>query len=421
MTYAPLRSLSLLALLTLAAAGPTACASADAGEDEEVGADSSDITVVDHTKVKRQSIGNCWVYAVASWAESLNERATGTEMNISESYITYWHWFEQLTNGRATAEISTGGSFGVATDLITRYGIVTEGNFISTEQESEMSTTQSSALAAINLSMKSGVLKDPAARRNRKLVRAELDKAFGLTPAVKAKLDKVFGVSVTKTLDKSYASKKTGTDILRAKDVPASVPDATTHVAKKVTLADAIGTGTWWSGREGTYAFQEVDYPSTPNARRALQVRIQRAMHDGAPVVLSWAVDFNALTRDSKFSKVELDRRGPGRQGGHMTVFSDYQAKLADGTVLEAGKTYDNTKLAAALKADTKIEFFRMKNSWGALRSDRWDIGSGYHDMMIDYLNGPIKKCVEVNGTSDPNNCPSTQTPLWDVVLPAGY
>ena len=104
-----------------------------------------------------------------------------------------------------------------------------------------------------------------------------------------------------------------------------------------------------------------------------------------------------------------------------MTVFSDYQAKLADGTVLEAGKTYDKTKLAAALNSDTKIEFFRIKNSWGALRSDRWDIGSGYHDMMIDYLNGPIKKCAEVNGTSDPNNCPTTQTPLWDVVLPAGY
>ncbi|MFO0663163.1 MAG: hypothetical protein U0174_04385 [Polyangiaceae bacterium] len=421
MTRSPLRSLSLLALLTLAAAGPTACASADAQGDEEVDVDSSDITVVDHTKVKRQSIGNCWVYAVAGWAESLNERATGTEMNISESYITYWHWFEQLTNGRASTEISTGGSFGVATDLITRYGIVTEGNFIPAEQESEMSNTQKSALDAINLSMKSGVLKDPAARRDRKLVRAELDRAFGLSTAVKAKLDKVFGVSVNKTLDRAYASKKTGTDILRAKDVPVSVPDATTHVAKKVTLADAIGTGSWLYGRTGTYAFQEVDYPSNASSRRALQVRIQRAMHDGAPVVLSWAVDFNALTRDSKFSKVELDRRGPGRQGGHMTVFSDYQARLADGTLLEAGKTYDKTKLEAALRTDTKIEFFRIKNSWGALRSDRWDIGNGYHDMMIDYLNGPIKKCVEVNGTSDPNNCPTTQTPLWDVVLPAGY
>lgn len=416
------RSFAMIAMLALGA--PLTAAGCAVDSDEEGiddGASSDDITQTTNSKVKRQSIGNCWLYAVHGWVESINKRATGVELNTSETYTTYWHWFEQIANGGYADELSTGGSFGVATDLIIRYGIIAEGAFIPAEQEAEMSNTQSKALAAMNASLKTGALKDRAARRDRKLVRAELDKAFGLSTDVKAKLDKVFGAGVTRTLDRSYASRKTGTDILRAKDITVAVPNATTHQAVKATLADAIGTGSQWN-RQGTLAFKEVDYPTNDAERRKLQIRMQRALHDGVPLVISWAVDFNALTRDSKFSKQELDRLGPGRQGGHMTNITDYQAKLADGTTLLAGKSdYTAAQLDKALASETKIEFFRVKNSWGSLRPDRWTVGDGYHDLLIDYVNGPIKKCAEVNGTSDPNNCPTTQTPLWDVVLPAGY
>jgi hypothetical protein len=119
------RSVTFGAIVALGlGAGQIACSSevAPGEEGDEEGVSVDDITQITDTKVKRQSIGNCWLYAVASWSEALNKRATGTDFNISESYWTYWHWFEQLANGRASTEISTGGSYGTAAGIIDRYG-----------------------------------------------------------------------------------------------------------------------------------------------------------------------------------------------------------------------------------------------------------------------------------------------------------
>ena len=107
----------------------------------------------------------------------------------------------------------------------------------------------------------------------------------------------------------------------------------------------------------------------------------------------------------------------------------DYQAKLSDGTVLQAGKTLDPSKaedkalLDRALDARTEIQFLRVKNSWGAARPDRAFAPGmpGYHDLYVDYLNGPVKRCAEKNGETDTTNCPSDHTPLQNVVLPPGY
>ena len=73
--------------------------SGDAGRG--TGSSTDDITQVDHSKVKRQSIGNCWLYATTSWLEALNKARHGRrEQNTSESWLTYWHWYEQLANGQ---------------------------------------------------------------------------------------------------------------------------------------------------------------------------------------------------------------------------------------------------------------------------------------------------------------------------------
>jgi len=69
--------------LFLLLAGLTAC---DAGID--VGSSSQEITDVLHSEVERQSIGNCWIYAQASWIESMNLSATGDEMDVAQSYWT---------------------------------------------------------------------------------------------------------------------------------------------------------------------------------------------------------------------------------------------------------------------------------------------------------------------------------------------
>src|SRR5262245_1995913 len=99
----PMRtSLRLVLLAAIAAAGAFGCSdpSHDAASGEE-GANTENFTDVNQSDVKRQSIGNCWLYATASWSESLNKSATPNDPipNFSESYWTYWHWFEQIANG----------------------------------------------------------------------------------------------------------------------------------------------------------------------------------------------------------------------------------------------------------------------------------------------------------------------------------
>ena len=425
------RCWSLASVVAMAAFGAVGCADDRALEDNAVdGEDESSkdaITQVDHTSVKRQSIGNCWIYATASWLEALNKAAGNPATNTSESWLTYWHWFDQIANGGMFgSEISTGGTYGTAAELIRRYGLMNEGDFIANEANAEMSNVQKTALTAINLSLESGVLASAAARRNRTVVRAELDKAWGLSPEQVARIDAVFGKRVNRTLDRSAAANSAATrnKIIRPQDYKARLKDPATGQFVSGTLADALGTGSAWGPRSGTLAWNEVRYPSGATARRAFWKRVQTALHDGQPVITSWKVDFNALTRDAKFSKSVLDAKGPGRQGVHMTVMHDYQATVPGLGLLKAGVQATPAEMDKALADGTTIEFVRVKNSWGGIRPDRWDQAAipGYHDLEMAYLNGPIKDCAEdAQGNTDTTNCSGTSTPLWDVVLPAGY
>ena len=46
----------------------------------------------------------------------------------------------------------------------------------------------------------------------------------------------------------------------------------------------------------------------------------------------------------------------------------------------------------------------------------------GYHDLYMDYLNGPVKRCTtRFDGETDTTNCPYDHPPLQKVVLPPGY
>ena len=213
-------SLSRRALVTAFIATGTAFAvgcglGSDVAGDAQVAASTDPITDITQTWVRRQTVGNCWLYAVATWAESLNKSTlapdapmpegaitsviipadagdagyTGPEpwrpagLNMSESYWTYWHWFDQLANGsNSAAEITTGGFYGTAAEIINRYGLMKEVDFIASETWFEGSPTQKRALKAMNESMKSGALKDLAARRDRSVVRAELDRRSSSRP-----------------------------------------------------------------------------------------------------------------------------------------------------------------------------------------------------------------------------------------------
>jgi len=361
----------------------------------------NDVTDVQNSSVKNQSIGNCWIYATMGWAESLHLTHTGEELNLSESWISYWHWYEELAGpppgltalARLDKEqLSTGGWFGLAGELARRYGVIAEGKFIPEEAEAARSSRQSQAESAINASLKNGPLKDPAARKDRKLVRAELDKAWGLSPAVIATLNQVYGEGVSRSLLTSGVNVPTASGIQFTKQIA---------VGRNISLGDAFGEPASSYNvlqRKGKYAWNEVTYPSTPTARRDMQRRMQAAMHEGMPVILSWFVDFSAMSG----ATFKAPPATPGRQGGHMTVVEDYQISNVPGFgTLAAGTLVTDPKaLAAALDPKATIDFLRIKNSWGSgLAPNEASMEfRGYYDLYAAYLDASLTKCTEANG-----------------------
>ncbi|MBX3264584.1 MAG: hypothetical protein KF782_33240 [Labilithrix sp.] len=410
-----LRSLSLSLLLALAAAA-TGCAG-EVGDNTTTN-DENEIVNVPQTDVERQSIGNCWLYAHASWAESMHKAATGEDFDVSQSYWTYWHWFDQIAGG-FSSQISTGGNYTTANNIVRKYGLMAEKDFVFADTLNEMSNRQKTALDTLNESLKSGALQDTASRRDKKKLREEMDRAWGLSPEQSAMLDQVFGETVSRTLTGSASV--AGTPIVRAQDFDVSYSLGPNRAPVTRKLSQAMSD------------WRQVYYSN--GDRRGFLLRVQKALHAEQPVIITWFVDFNAMeNRDNElrgsFNMTTLGELGPGSQGGHMTVLQDYQAKLADGTLLEAGVTLDPTKpsdkrlLDRALDTRTEIQFLRVKNSWGAARPDRAFAPGmpGYHDLYLDYLNGPVKRCTtKADGSTDTSNCPFDHTPLQNVVLPPGY
>lgn len=429
-----LRTLGALSLLLLA---PLAGCAATEPDDGAAETSEDEVTSVPQSVVERQSIGNCWIYAHASWLESMHQTATGVPYDSSQSWQTYWHWFEQLVNGETAGddEIQTGGWFRTSNYLAERYGVVAEEAFVPEDVGNEMSSRQASALARVNQEMKpGGQLATSEARRNRKLVRQILDEAFGLSEDVRAQMHKVFGVTATRNLTtRSATSAKllantANTFVVRPSDFAVTYTrwNAATSQGEEVKTTLDQAMNEWRSA-----------YYSSWNGRSTL-TRLQRALHDHQPVVASWFVDFNAMSNFDQpdaprgsFTKALLDRQGPGRQGGHMTVFHDYEVKLPSGEVLAAGEDLDPAdpasaeKLAAALEPSAEIVKLRVKNSWGSARSDRGFVPElpGYHDLYMDYLNGPVTACTETENAKPlaERGCTSERTPLREIILPPGY
>jgi hypothetical protein len=413
-----LRSLLVPAILALA---PTL-----AGCVEGPGSQTDDITDVEHTDVERQSIGNCWLYAEASWVESMHLQATGEKFDVSQSYWTYWHWYEQIIEEQV-GEIETGGFFSVAGDIIKERGLITEAKFVKEDSASEMSSRQSTALNKLNQELKTGRLKNASDRSNRELVRKVLDEAWQLSSSMKGHITKVFGKDGSKTFDSSALTTK-GTSIIAPNAFQVRyterVTDPSKPTVKDTTLDVAIDE------------WVEANYPSfsSESSKRNFQIRVQKALHDRQPVVITWLVDFNAMEGNDpvlkgSFNMTTLKKAGPGRQGGHMTVLEDYEATTKEFGLLKAGVTLDPNnandakKLAAALLPTTTVKFWRIKNSWGALRDDRASAPGfpGYHDLYMDYLNGPISWCPDAAEPKTADKCKSTEAPFENVVLPPGY
>lgn len=362
-----LRSLVLSSMI----AGPglvSGCSSSDDGGAQT--GDEQDVVDIAQTPVKNQSIGNCWTYASVGWVESMHLRASGEVLNLSESYLTYWDWYEKLIREPGSEKLQTGGWFSTATKLFDRYGLMDEGGFLPGEATSDRSAAQAAAESAINTSMTSGRLKKD---RSPKTVREELDKAWGLGPDVVANLKSVFGDGTPKTL--SASSKIPAGFALRRSSEITVLDKRPNQAATSTTLTSVMGK------------WQEVSLPSSAATRRSYLRRVQKALHDGHPVIVIWDVSWGSRDKVAgSFPAMKADAKIDGR---HMTLLEDYQvATVPNYGLLPAGVTVTDKKLLDAALADqSAIQFFRIKNSWGQT-ADPSGTGAfkGYADLYKDYL-----------------------------------
>jgi hypothetical protein len=350
------------------------------------------VSDVRHTPVKRQSIGNCWLYATSTWAESLHLAATGNTVNLSESYWTYWDWFRKIV-GSSGSTIETGGSWRLASNIIRNHGYMLEGDFLPAEAEAQMSDVQRSAEIQINESLKSGDLKDPSQR----------------TPEnVKVALNKAFGVDI---------------DSLNSKIKPAHELQTGKLVHDEpLTLADEIAGGRHaWSNEFYPQLFGEnAREPRLIKRRRAnLLLRVLRAVNDRSPVIMSSMVEFAALNTE-KNSTFEYDlylKKGYSEgQGGHLIVLEDYVVNNVPGVGRIGEGDVSNDLKEKAL--DGTVEYLVVKNSWGTDRAER-GITDGYTRFEMKYLDQPLPFDLN-HGDSDLKNG-IWYSALSNFILPPEY
>lgn len=314
------------------------------------------------TQVKWQSIGNCWSYAVMGWAESIVLRETGKELNFSESFMTYTHFRDQLLSG--VEQVETGGSWNHARNLIARYGMMHEADFIPTESEETFSKVQKAALEAINLSLKEGVL---SRDKSIKIVDLELQKAFNLTLTAEMK-KKIFPAS---------AIKLNGRETLNT---------------KLNSWADRMWPASW-----GAAPDEKTELPQTftlNTSQKLMLSQVKKALNKHEPVVMSWFVDFNAMNNEGIFNKNSLDLLKEGHQGYHMTVIEDYLVEgihPVTGQPFSIGEGEATAEEKLLAEQHGNVVAFIVKNSWGgAERLDRSSYNrfgqKGYHRLDASYL-----------------------------------
>jgi hypothetical protein len=357
---------------------------------------------IPHTTVKWQSIGNCWAYAALGWVESMVLR-TGTEPlpNFSESYMTYRHFEVQLLS-LDRGELQTGGSFYEATQLILKFGLMSEADFAPEEASLTRSERQKRATATLNESLKTGPLSES---RSEEVIRAELDRAFGVN---------------MRSLEKKIINPET--------------LFVSAGRGGKGQLSEVMPR---WTNVE--WPVNYTDYPKAPatglkptvqpsgelnDSQKRVLRRAMRAMNAGYPVVLNWFVDFNAMTSAGEFSLEKLIESGSGRQGYHSTVLEDY---LAEGTdpntnepfVTPEGEVSPELKSKAATFGN--LTSFITKNSWGG--SERLDRPSylrdgerGYHKLKSDYLFSFIPEFDE-----ETKEFTGYTTGINSIIIPPGF
>lgn len=425
-----------LAALTLAALPLLACSS-----DGAPSSDAADnLTDIPETMFRNQKdTGNCWLYATAAWIESLEYGAliargkaraddpTTAPHHIAPSYWDYWDWYAKITtegglSGKGKAnlkdQLDSGGSWGAAVELVKARGMMRGRTFVTRGVKEADLTEQ--ALAAMVDSLTSGALHTKASRKDLVLVRQELNRAFQLDDATIADLDRAFGEDGAKT----FADDAKANDaVLSAADLEVRLPkpDGTTELRK---LAEAIGDraeGDDPDKRVGAWAWRVVPFEQgSKAATRAYFRRIQRALHAGVPLPISWYVPSSGdPDGDGTYKTIPETPADPDASGGHETLLDDYEIDGVPGFGrLAAGSPATAAQKEAALSDAAQIVFLRVKNSWGG-KTGETKAPAGHNDLYFEFLTGTLRVCPA--GAKPTSKKCEDQVPLEDVTLPAGF
>ena len=385
------------------------------GESQVADAEEDSISGIAPGKIGYQVIGNCWAYTTTAWLEALHVRAGGTRIDFSEAYLTYWNMFDGLVAPQ-TASLEVSNFNNVSRTLVQR-GIMFERQFAPIEG----ATAEASALADLKKWIASGALEraPTEAVARRKYMRAAVDDAWKLSPGRRAAFDALFGSDLSKTLVGAPASVLQTYGVVRPSDLTVAIYQPRASAPRVGRLSELVNdsstiSSTYFrkpdstlrvmffpSGRKPVAPFTAANVPAyydgealTFADQRTFFRQIQRVLHQGIPVWGSWWVDTSARQADSGAfvqtpSLMSARDMSKVSYGGHASLFIDYQAKLADGTLLEAGKSItDPNLLRRSLDKNTVLQFFRIQNSWGA--NGVWpNRPPGTYDLSAQYLSEP--------------------------------
>jgi hypothetical protein len=439
----------------------------------------SDVTNIPQSGVSDQgNTGNCWLYATAAWVESLHAARTGdTQGHLSPAYWHFWDLYDQITGDeilRKGGQVTFGGFWSRAVDIIDRYGMMSLGDFVGDD-----ASVSFGALERVNAALAAGgALAAPGAHQDGALVLHVLRAAFGLTDALGTALTNTFGTDGTRTL--RVGAQPASSLILTAHDYPvwsvtsSGGPVATTLdevVGMRGALVDPaapryftrVGPLAWnavWpataagtsvrgayvtpgqikrlpapaslgDGADGGTPVTSADGTS-PAAMADLKPfyrRLQRAMNDGAPLPFGWMVSFNAVDPQGHFH-VRTGNAQQSQFGGHETLLTDYEVVDVPGYgTIPVGFAASEAQKKAALEG--RVTFFRTKNSWGSKPSGMLEPLGGYNDIDADYLATRITVCPD-DAAAAPGeggapvgspqvSCATSENQIVDVALPPGY
>jgi hypothetical protein len=411
------RALALAACLALAAAAQ-GCAPESESDATQYPASRGDaVADVSRTPVKRQTVGNCWLYGTNAWIESLHAKATGEQLDLSESYLSYWHWFGQIATSPAPAKVKESGWLETGAALVAQYGLVREADFQPDGGLgwAGVSPTRG-ALSRVNeaLALSTSPLRRAMSAGDRVALRRAYDELWKMPAEIRADLDAVFGPDASRTFATPGFRLPASTRVVAPTALSVRSPDPATGALVTMTVSDVLpgGRAAW------APLVVSVDTTKDRAERRDFERRIQRTLHAGLSVPVVWMVDMNARGDDGAFTLARLREKGPGPakgSGAHLSVIVDYEVSDVPGFgTLPAGVVETRpAALAAALDERARVRFFRIKNSWGTFSSNllelvyrgATDAPSGENDLEADYVFRP-----DANG----------QTVYFAVTLPPG-